>query len=149
MFSPSVSHVQFLSLPLRWRRIVRTHVGHDQMRTDIFYITPCSRRLRTFPEIQRYLQTRGISDLPLECFTFSRKLELGEVQDDQDEGGIKISRRGRKRTLPPATPTSGDETIAAMTTMSGKPVYKNVHVCVINLLVKICTYIYIHCIKQC
>lgn len=109
------------------------------MRTDIFYITPCSRRLRTFPEIQRYLQTRGITNLPLECFTFSRKLELGEVQDDQDEGGIKISRRGRKRTLPPATPTSGDETIAAMTTISGKA---SVQKCVLILLVKICTYMY-------
>ena len=94
-------------------------MGVDQMRTDIFYITPCSRRLRTFPEIQRYLQTRGITDLPLDCFTFSRKLELGEVQDDQDEGGIKISRRGRRRTTPLTTPTSAEDTIAAMTTMTG------------------------------
>ena len=91
------------------------------MRTDIFYITPCSRRLRTFPEIQRYLQTRGISDLPLDCFSFSRKLDLGDVQDDQDEGGIKISRRGRKKTTPLSTPSSGgDDTIAAMTTMTGE-----------------------------
>ena len=41
------------------------------------------------------------------------------MQDDQDEGGIKISRRGRKRTTPLATPTSADDTIAAMTTMTG------------------------------
>ena len=98
---------------------MRTHVGVDQLRTDIFYITPCSRRLRTFPEIQRYLQTRGISDLPLDCFTFSRKLDLGDVQDDQEEGGIKISRRGRRKTTPIATATSTDETIAAMTTVTG------------------------------
>ena len=95
------------------------------MKTDIFYITPCSRRLRTFPEIQRYLQTRGITDLPLESFTFSRKLDIGEIQDDQDDGGIKISRRGRKKTTPLATPTSGDETIAAMTTVTGKQSYHN------------------------
>ena len=94
-------------------------MGVDQLRTDIFYITPCGRRLRTFPEIQRYLQTRDIVDLPLDCFTFSRKLDLGEVQDDQDEGGIKISRRGRRKATPLATPTA-DGTIAAMTTMFGK-----------------------------
>ena len=98
-------------------------MGVDQLRTDIFYITPCSRRLRTFPEIQRYLQTRGITDLPLDSFTFSRKLQLGEEQDDQDEGGIKISRRGRKRATPLSTPTSADDTIAAMTTMTGEGVF--------------------------
>lgn len=125
--------------PTRWRRIVRIHVGQDQMRTDIFYITPCSRRLRTFPEIQRYMQTRGITNLSLDCFTFSRKLDLGEVQDDQDEGGIKISRRGRKKTTPIATPTPGDETLAAMMTVSGNPVVNSC--CMHKPLVAVCSIV--------
>ena len=144
-FSKSSKELSPSSFVCRWRRIVRTRVGVDKLRTDIFYITPCSRRLRTFPEIHRYLDTRGITDLPLDCFTFSRKLEIGEVQDDQDEGGIKISRRGRKRTTPLATPTSGDETIAAMTTMSGK----QTHACTCTYTCKpyfsqSCTYTYMY-----
>jgi len=57
---------------------------------DIFYIAPCGRRLRTFPEIQNYLDLKAIADLSIEHFTFSRKVDVGEVLD-----GDKV-REGRR-----------------------------------------------------
>ena len=46
---------------------------------DILYIAPCGRRLRTFPEIQRYLELKEVKDLNIDHFTFSRKVDVGEV----------------------------------------------------------------------
>ena len=49
---------------------------------DICYITPSGRRLRTFPEIQNHLDASG-EDLTLDHFTFSKKVDLGEVLDSK------------------------------------------------------------------
>ena len=67
-----------------WRRLVRKRIGPDQVRVDICYITPNGRRLRTFPEIQRYLDNSDSgNEFTLEYFTFSKKVDLGEVLDSK------------------------------------------------------------------
>ena len=49
---------------------------------DICYITPGGRRLRTFPEIQRHLDLKQEDNkLGIENFTFSKKVDLGEMLD--------------------------------------------------------------------
>ena len=73
----------------RWRRLVRKRVGPDQVRVDICYITPSGRRLRTFPEIQNHLDASG-EDLTLDHFTFSKKVDLGEVLDSKVSRGSVI-----------------------------------------------------------
>ena len=63
---------------------------------DILYIAPCGRRLRTFPEIQRYLELKEVKDLNIDHFTFSRKVDVGEVWEGdkvRGEGG-EDRRRG-------------------------------------------------------
>ena len=65
----------------RWRRLVRKRVGADQIRVDICYIAPGGRRLRTFPEIQSHLDSTHSSELTLDHYTFSKKVDLGEVLD--------------------------------------------------------------------
>ena len=57
-------------------------MGPDQVRVDICYITPSGRRLRTFPEIQNHLDSSG-EDFTLDHFTFSKKVDLGEVLDSK------------------------------------------------------------------
>ena len=47
-------------------------------------MTPCKRRLRTFPEIQRYLDTNGIPELTIDHFTFSKKVNIGIVIDERN-----------------------------------------------------------------
>lgn len=62
---------------------------------DIFYIAPCGRRLRTFPEIQNYLDLKAVADLSIEHFTFSRKVDVGEVLDgDKVREGRRERREG-------------------------------------------------------
>ncbi len=48
---------------------------------DICYIAPEGRRLRTFPEIQGHLNTLPSTELTVDHFTFSKKVNLGEVLD--------------------------------------------------------------------
>ena len=66
---------------------------------DILYIAPCGRRLRTFPEIQRYLELKEVKDLNIEHFTFSRKVDVGEVwvgDKVREEGGREEGGEGRE-----------------------------------------------------
>jgi hypothetical protein len=102
-----------LSIPLErgWQRIVRTRAaeGNAAPRVDICYVTPCNRRLRTFPEIQRYLQSKEITDLTVDHFTFSKKVKVGIVIDEQFraenlENKLVQPRRGRppKRAMAPS-----------------------------------------------
>ena len=51
------------------------------VRLDICYVAPCGRRMRTFPELQRYLEHNKMADLTLENFTFSKKVAIGEEVD--------------------------------------------------------------------
>ena len=57
--------------------------GNNAPRVDICYVTPCNRRLRTFPEIHRYLSSNGITDLTIDHFTFSKKVNVGMIIDEK------------------------------------------------------------------
>ena len=52
-------------------------------RVDICYVTPCKRRLRTFPEIQRYIDANNINDLTIDNFSFSKKVNVGVIIDER------------------------------------------------------------------
>ena len=68
-----------------WQRIVRTRLGESSgpTRVDICYVTPCKRRLRTFPEIQRYIDQNSIPDLTIQNFSFSKKVNVGVVINEE------------------------------------------------------------------
>ena len=98
---------------LRWQRVVRTRVaeGNGSSRVDICYVTPCNHRLRTFPEIQRYLLSNKITHLTLDHFTFSKKVNVGVVIDDNsstNEGKLLHPRRGRPPKRPNVLKQSDD-----------------------------------------
>lgn len=90
-----------------WQRVVRARITENTTspRVDICYITPCNRRLRTFPEIQRYLATNSITDLTIDHFTFSKKVNVGLVVDersDNSDNPLIHPKRGR----PPKRPAT-------------------------------------------
>ena len=85
-----------------WQRVVRTRIveSNGPARVDICYVTPCKRRLRTFPEIQRYLDQNHITDVNIEHFSFSKKVDVGVIIDertlmDHPEEVLAQPRRGR------------------------------------------------------
>lgn len=71
--------------PCSWQRIVRTRLGDNNgpTRVDICYVTPCKRRLRTFPEIQRYIDQNRSMNLTIENFSFSKKVNVGVVINEE------------------------------------------------------------------
>ena len=109
----------------RWQRVVRARIaeGNAAPRVDICYVTPCKRRLRTFPEIQRYLLSNSISDLTIDHFTFSKKVNVGVVIDESTiiestDDTLVHPRRGRppkrsrilKQNISEGTPDKNVET---------------------------------------
>lgn len=73
------------------RRVVPEGEGEGreaQVRVDICYVAPCGRRMRTFPELQRYLENNKMADLTLENFTFSKKVAIGEEVDVAQVRGV-------------------------------------------------------------
>lgn len=68
-----------------WQRIVRTRLGESNgpTRVDICYVTPCKRRLRTFPEIQRYIDQNRSINLTIDNFSFSKKVNVGVVINEE------------------------------------------------------------------
>lgn len=71
-----------IKIPLEkgWRRQTRLRqVGASGgLRGDVYYFAPCSKKLRTYPEVTRYLNKNGITDISIENFSFSTKLHIGE-----------------------------------------------------------------------
>ncbi|XP_022106511.1 bromodomain adjacent to zinc finger domain protein 2B-like isoform X3 [Acanthaster planci] len=77
-----------------WRRqvIIRQLGPGDRVKGDVLYYGPCGKKLRTYPEVMRYIQRRGIVDVGREHFSFSAKIRIGEFlnpkPDNENVGGI-------------------------------------------------------------
>ncbi|XP_022779270.1 bromodomain adjacent to zinc finger domain protein 2B-like isoform X4 [Stylophora pistillata] len=63
-----------------WRRQTRLRqVGTaGGLRGDVYYFAPCGKKLRTYPEVTRYLNKNSITDVTTDNFSFSTKLHIGE-----------------------------------------------------------------------
>jgi hypothetical protein len=75
-----------IKLPLRygWKReTIIKEIHKNGIRGDVIYYSPCSKKLRTFQEIERYLNKNSAElkqnkiDLTRDNFTFSSKLIVG------------------------------------------------------------------------
>ncbi|XP_076366314.1 bromodomain adjacent to zinc finger domain protein 2B-like isoform X2 [Tachypleus tridentatus] len=70
-----------LRIPLGhgWRRQTRIRCfSRSGVRGEVVYYTPCGKKLRNYPEVIRYLQRHGITNITRENFTFSTKVNVGE-----------------------------------------------------------------------
>ena len=78
-----------------WRRqvIIRQLGPGDRVKGDVLYYGPCGKKLRTYPEVMRYIQRRGIVDVGREHFSFSAKIRIGEFlnpKPDSENVGVSI-----------------------------------------------------------
>ena len=79
-------------LDLGWGRQVRLkHQPNGVCKSEVFYVAPCGKKLRTYPDVSRYLQRIGNTDLMLSDFSFSAKVFLGEFYEFNDGEYEKLS----------------------------------------------------------
>ncbi|XP_046846146.1 bromodomain adjacent to zinc finger domain protein 2B-like isoform X2 [Xenia sp. Carnegie-2017] len=74
---------ELMKIPLEkgWRRqtkLRQTSSGSGTLRGDVYYFAPCGKKIRTYPDVKKYIEKNGITDLDLTHFSFSMKLHLGE-----------------------------------------------------------------------
>ncbi|XP_055935023.1 bromodomain adjacent to zinc finger domain protein 2B-like isoform X4 [Argiope bruennichi] len=70
-----------VQIPLEhgWRRETRIRCfSRSGVRGEVAYYTPCGKKLRSYPEVVRYLVKNGITDISRDNFTFSTKVNVGE-----------------------------------------------------------------------
>lgn len=84
-----ISDEKELRIPIEhgWRRQtkIRTY-SFSGARGEVIYFAPCGKKLKTYPEVIRYLDKHGITDLIRENFSFSAKHNIGEFLDPQEGG---------------------------------------------------------------
>ncbi|XP_072019979.1 LOW QUALITY PROTEIN: bromodomain adjacent to zinc finger domain protein 2B-like [Amphiura filiformis] len=74
-----------------WRRqiVIRQLGPGDRVKGDVIYYAPCGKKLRTYPEVMRYIERRGITTVAREHFSFSAKIRVGEFLNPKPgENGI-------------------------------------------------------------
>ena len=93
-----------------WKREVVKRRGKTNKR-DVYYRTPCNRRLRNMAEVIRYLQLTGESSLNVDHFTFDwrvrtdnvvppvGKFALLECQSDLDRDGTNANSYSQRNRL--------------------------------------------------
>lgn len=83
-----------LRIPLEygWRRQTKIRaLSMCGVRGDVLYFAPCGKKMRTYPEVQRYLDKHRITDISRENFSFSTKINVGEFLDPQADGQVSCS----------------------------------------------------------
>eukprot|EP00118_Oscarella_pearsei_P007764 m.38759 g.38759 ORF g.38759 m.38759 type:complete len:1182 (+) comp32635_c0_seq2:338-3883(+) len=102
-------------LEVGWRRLVRhRELPGNSNKMDVVYVAPCGKRLRTYPDISRYMDERNLTGLSLENFSFSAKVYVGEiyvcrlntsgnfVQLTEEEVEIRKEGRAKNNLSPPS-----------------------------------------------
>ncbi|KAK3859096.1 hypothetical protein Pcinc_023641 [Petrolisthes cinctipes] len=73
-----------LRVPLMygWRRetTMRT-ITQSGVRGEVVYYAPCGKAFRQYPDIMRYLEKNGISEVTRDNFSFSSKIPIGDYLD--------------------------------------------------------------------
>ncbi|GFU48139.1 bromodomain adjacent to zinc finger domain protein 2B [Nephila pilipes] len=78
-----------VQIPLEhgWRRETRIRCfSRSGVRGEVAYYTPCGKKLRSYPEVVRYLIKNGITDISRDNFTFSTKVNVGDFLESTSSG---------------------------------------------------------------
>ena len=85
-------------LDLGWGRQVRLkHLPNGVCKSEVYYIAPCGKKLRTYPDVNRYLQQLGTTNLMPSDFSFSAKIYLGEFFESNGGDYEKLSESDLER----------------------------------------------------
>ncbi|XP_065053159.1 bromodomain adjacent to zinc finger domain protein 2B-like isoform X2 [Rhopilema esculentum] len=83
-----------LRVPLAegWRRQTRIKAGGngESLRGDVYYFAPCGKKIRTYPELLKYLEKNEIEHLNLDHFSFSTKTVVGEFMESKQGAKFEI-----------------------------------------------------------
>ncbi|KAG8200705.1 hypothetical protein JTE90_022319, partial [Oedothorax gibbosus] len=78
-----------VQIPLEhgWRRETRIRCfSRSGVRGEVIYYTPCGKKLKSYPEVVRYLIKNGITDISRDNFTFSTKVNVGDFLECTSSG---------------------------------------------------------------
>lgn len=92
-----VTNEREVRIPLEqgWQRQTRIQsYGKSGVKGEVIYIAPCGKKLRSYPEVLKYLQQNNITDIGRENFSFSTRLIVGTfieaTNDGEDTDGGRV-----------------------------------------------------------
>ncbi|KAL8601347.1 hypothetical protein ACOMHN_054640 [Nucella lapillus] len=83
-----------LLIPLEhgWRRQTTIHgMGRRGIVGEVLYFAPCNKKMKTIPDVMRYLDRHGITDLSRENFTFNTKVNVGQFYEIRDMQVVRLT----------------------------------------------------------
>ncbi|RWS11594.1 bromodomain adjacent to zinc finger domain protein 2B-like isoform X13 [Dinothrombium tinctorium] len=105
-----------IRLPLQfgWRRqtLIRC-ITASGIRGDVVYFTPCGKKLKSYPEVVKYLAKSNVNSITRDNFSYSPKITIGEflemipgrsneyksLTEDEVKSRIEESRKSGRRRL--------------------------------------------------
>lgn len=70
-----------------WQRQTIIHsYGKSGVKGEVIYIAPCGKKLRSYPEVLKYLQQNNITDIGRENFSFSSRMVVGTFIETTNGG---------------------------------------------------------------
>ncbi|XP_064419839.1 bromodomain adjacent to zinc finger domain protein 2B isoform X19 [Latimeria chalumnae] len=75
-----------LRIPLEygWQREIRIKNIGGRLQGEVAYYAPCGKKLRQYPEVIKYLNRNGITDITRDNFSFSAKIRVGDFYEARD-----------------------------------------------------------------
>ncbi|XP_052805441.1 bromodomain adjacent to zinc finger domain protein 2B-like isoform X3 [Mya arenaria] len=71
-----------------WKRQTNIHsYGRRGIVGEVWYFAPCGRKMKTIPDVMRYIERNGITDLGRGHFSFNTKVNVGEFYEARVRGG--------------------------------------------------------------
>ncbi|KAH3703124.1 hypothetical protein DPMN_078153 [Dreissena polymorpha] len=77
-----------------WKRQTNIHsYGRRGIVGEVWYFAPCGRKMKTIPDVMRYIERNGITDLGRGHFSFNTKVNVGEFYEARVGGGENVRER--------------------------------------------------------
>ncbi|XP_034435355.1 bromodomain adjacent to zinc finger domain protein 2B isoform X12 [Hippoglossus hippoglossus] len=73
-----------IPLELGWRRETRITTVAGRPQAEVAYYAPCSKKLRQYPDVMKYLSRNGISGITRDNFSFSAKIRVGDFYEARE-----------------------------------------------------------------
>ncbi|XP_062235986.1 bromodomain adjacent to zinc finger domain protein 2B isoform X4 [Platichthys flesus] len=73
-----------IPLELGWRRETRIKTVAGRPQGEVAYYAPCSKKLRQYPDVMKYLSRNGISGITRDNFSFSAKIRVGDFYEARE-----------------------------------------------------------------
>nr|XP_006819674.1 PREDICTED: bromodomain adjacent to zinc finger domain protein 2B-like [Saccoglossus kowalevskii] len=76
-----------------WRRetTIRQLGPGDRLRGEVVYYAPCGKKVKTYPEVIRYLEKHRITAISRDNFSFSVKIKIGDFLNPKPDGNNGIT----------------------------------------------------------